>query len=248
MAPSDTTLAGAPLILKHIKSSTRHDCRHYLTALSTVAHFDPVNGSAGAEERAGEESVIIASRRQPVKSLEITAISHTGRRRREEPALTDVTRRRCQRPRRRTCSHGLPLIKEACCRIVLSICTRRIHSPCCSVPGKNGFARSAQRSLFIFHLLFTPTFSLSLSLSRPFPFIFLTFVPFFFKDIFNVSEAVGYLVNWLKLAARRFGQKVRAPAPGWERNHSHVKPREGFQLCCGAKSSKDVVCCFVVWG
>lgn len=63
-----------------------------------------------------------------------------------------------------------------------------------------------------------------------FPFIFLTFFLIFFKDIFNVSEAVGFLVNWLKLAARRFGQKDRAPAPGWERNHSHVEPREGFQL------------------
>lgn len=193
MAPSDTTLAGAQLILKHIKSSTRHDYRHYLTALSTVAHFDPVNGSAGAEERAGEESVIIASRRQPVKSLEITAISHTGRRPREEPALTDVTRRRCQRPRRRTCSHGLPLIKEARWRIVWSICTRRIHSPRCSVPGKNGFARSAQRSLFIFHLLFTPTFTLS-----TFSLYFSHFCALFLKDIFNVSEAVGFLVNWLK--------------------------------------------------
>lgn len=181
MAPSDTTLAGAPLILKHIKSSTRHDYRHYLTAPSTVAHFDPVNGGAGAEERAGEESVIIVLRRQPVKSLEITAISHTGRRRREEPALTDVTRRRCQRPRRRTCSHGLPLIKEACCGIVLSICTRGIHSPCCSVSGKNGFARSAQRSLFIFHLLFTPIFSLSLSLSTFFPLFFSLFFPFFLR-------------------------------------------------------------------
>lgn len=112
-------------------------------------------------ERAGEESVIIVSRRQPVKSPEITAISHKGRRRREEPRLTDATRRRCQRPRRRTCSHGLPLIKEACCGIVLSICTRSIHSPCSSVPGKKWFSALGPKghsSFFIYsslpHFLF----------------------------------------------------------------------------------------------
>lgn len=75
--------------------------------------------------------------------------------------------------------------------------------------GKMVSRTRPKRSLFIFHLLFTPTFSLSLS--RPFRFIFLTFF-LFFKDIFNVSEAVGFLVHWLKLATRRFGQKHGAPA------------------------------------
>lgn len=89
-----------------------------------------------------------------------------------------------------------------------------------------------KRSLFIFHLLFTPTFSLALSLFLDLFALFssLFFLFFSLLDIFNVSEAVRFRVNWLKLAAQRLGQKRRAPAPGRERNHSHVKLREGFQL------------------
>lgn len=137
----------------------------------------------GAEERAGEESVIIVSRRQPVKSHQITAISHTGRCQREEPALTDATRRRCQGPRRRTRSRGLLLIKEACCAIVLSICTlpQQHTFAVFPFPGKNGFfALGPKVTLHFSFTLHSHTFSFSLSLSRPFGFIFLTFFLFFF--------------------------------------------------------------------
>lgn len=96
------------------------------------------------------------------------------------------------------------------------------------------------------HFSFTlPSYTFSFSTFR---LCFSHFFPFFFfKDIFNVSEAVGFLANWLKLATQRFSQKHRAPAPRRESNHSHDKPRERFQLL-RCNEFKKTVCCFVVWG
>lgn len=148
-------------------------------------------------------------RRQPVKFHEITAISHTGRRQREVAALTDATRRRCQWPRRRTCSRALLPIKEACCAIVWWICTRcsNIHTPCSRFLGKMVFHTrpKGHSSFFIYsslpHFLFLPHCLDLLAL-------FFSLFPSFLKDTFNVSEVVGFLANWLKFAAQRFSQNT----------------------------------------
>lgn len=73
------------------------------------------------------------------------------------------------------------------------------------LPGKNCFVDSAPKVALHF------SFSLH---SHTSSFSLLTFLLYFshffpsYKDIFNASEAVEFLANWLKLAAQRFGQNA----------------------------------------